>query len=82
MRSRAQPKYACGVFGSKGSVYNDLEKLVNIFSGKSHRKCVLVLKEQKQLAAQVFLELFKRTINRREVAGVKNQRGGAILEFG
>jgi predicted secreted protein len=63
MRSRAQPKYACGVFGSKGSVYNDCEKVVNNFSVKSHRKTRLVLEEQKQLSAEGFFELFEGAID-------------------
>jgi hypothetical protein len=47
------------VFGSKGSVYNDWEKVVNNFSGKSHRKTSLVLEEQKELAAEGFFELIE-----------------------
>ncbi len=31
MRSSAQPKYACGVFGSKESVYNRYRTVVNKF---------------------------------------------------
>lgn len=82
MRSRAQPKFACGVFGSKGSVYNDCEKVVNNFSDKSHRKSRLVLEEQKQLAAQGSLELFEGSIDRGQVTGIENHGCAAILEFG
>ena len=82
MRSRAQPKFACGVFGSKGSVYNDCEKVVNNFSDKSHRKSGLVLKEQKQLAAEGFLEPVEGSVDGGEVSRIKNQGCGAILEFG
>ncbi len=72
MRSRAQPKYACGVFGSKGSVYNDWEKVVNNFSGKSHRKMRLVLKEQKELAAEGFFEPLERPIDGCQVSGIQD----------
>jgi hypothetical protein len=82
MRSRAQPKYACGVFGSKGSVYNDWEKVVNNFSGKSHRKTRLVLEEQKELAAKSFFKLFERPVNRGQVSGIHEHRCRAVFEFG
>ncbi len=82
MRSRAQPKFACGVFGSKGSVYNDCEKVVNNFSDKSHRKSRLVLKEQKQLAAKGPLELIEGTVDGCQVAGVDNHGCRAVLKFG
>ena len=82
MRSRAQPKFACGVFGSKGSVYNDCEKVVNNFSDKSHRKSRLVLEEQKQLAAESFFELIEGAVNGCQIAGIQNQGCAAILEFG
>ena len=82
MRSRAQPKFACGVFGSKGSVYNDCEKVVNNFSVKSHRNSRLVLEEQKQLAAEGSLELFEGSIDGCQVASIHQHRGRAILEFG
>ena len=82
MRSRAQPKFACGVFGSKGSVYNDCEKVVNIFSDKSHRNSRLVLEEQKQLAAESFFELVEGSVDGGEISRIKNQGCAAILEFG
>ena len=82
MRSRAQPKFACGVFGSKGSVYNDCEKVVNIFSDKSHRNSRLVLEEQKQLAAEGFFELVEGPADGGEISRIKNHGCGAILEFG
>jgi hypothetical protein len=82
MRSRAQPKFACGVFGSKGSVYNDCEKVVNIFSDKSHRNLRMVLKEQKQLAAEGFLEPVECTVDGGEVSRIKNHGCAAILKFG
>ena len=82
MRSRAQPKYACGVFGSKGSVYNDCEKVVNIFSDKSHRNSRLVLEEQKQLAAEGLFKLVEGAVDGREVSRIKNHGCAAILKFG
>jgi hypothetical protein len=82
MRSRAQPKFACGVFGSKGSVYNDCEKVVNNFSDKSHRKSRLVLEEQKELATKSFFKLFERPVNRGEISGIQEHRCAAVFKFG
>ena len=81
MRSRAQPKFACGVFGSKGSVYNDCEKVVNIFSDKSHRNSRLVLEEQKQLAAEGLFKLVECAVDGREVSRIKNHGCAAIRKF-
>ena len=92
MRSSAQPKYACGVFGSKESVYNRYLTVVNKFVKNHARfglKCynpklegfAASLEEEQHLGAQVFIEFLHIAINQGQISGVKQHCGAAVVKL-